>query len=380
MTARYQRDIALLLLGTALSACGGDSTAPSPTGLDFNIVTSGVDIDADGFRLTIDGGSPQIIPANGTLNISSRPGTHTLAIDGLAFNCDVTAAPGSADVAQGKTTRVDVQASCTPYLRNAILYISQEFGLDEVVAMRPDGSRKVRLTNDGVNFCAPVVAPDGQSIAVAAGPLPGGSDGIFLLDRFGKGRVKVVNRSTADGAPAFSPDGTKIAFLSVNSGPSGNYGRVYIVNRDGTGVRQLTPDDFTFDIGVSWSPDGTRLVCSRNGVLFLINADGSGLVSTGVSGSDPAWSPDGTRIAYESVNGGNDGIWVMDMSFTPHRLTQPVQADQMPKWSPDGLQIVFERAESNVFHLYRMNADGSGAIKLTSTPQGETWPTWSPNF
>jgi Tol biopolymer transport system component len=383
MTPRYNLGIPLLLLATVLTACGGDSTAPPTTGtIDFNFVTTGVDIDADGFLLTVDGGSPQAIPANGTLSISSLPGSHTLTISGLAFNCDMNTVPASAAVTVGHATKVDVRASCTPYLRNAILYISQEFGLNEVLVMRPDGSRRERLTNDNVNYYGPVVSPDGQSIAVSSGPPLGGSDGIFVLDRFGKGRTKAVGLSNFDGAPAWSPDGKKLAFRSFISCTCGDYGRIFIVNRDGTGLRQLTPEttDYTFDDGAWWSPDGTRLVFSRNGVLHLINADGTGLTSTGVPGSYPAWSPDGSQIAYGSINGGIDGIWAMNMSFTPRRLTTPLQADQMPRWSPDGSQLVFLRVEGNVFHLYRMAADGTGATRLTTATQDEEWASWSPNF
>jgi Tol biopolymer transport system component len=384
MTSRHNLRIASLLLATVLSACGGggDSTAPPTTGtLDFNVVTTGVDIDADGFLLTVDGGSPQAIPANGTLSISNLPGSHTLTISGLAFNCDVNTAPASAAVTAGKATQVDIRASCTPYLRNAIVYVSDQFNNGEVMVMRPDGSRTERLSIDQVGYSEPVVAPDGQSIAVSS-RVGGGWNGIYLLDRFGKGRTTLVSHS-GSGAPAWSPDGTKLSFSGTLPGPYGDYGRIFIVNRDGTGLRQLSPevaptDPYVYDAGSSWSPDGTRLVFDRMGKLFLINADGTGLVSTGVSGANPAWSPDGTQIAYGSIN--LDGIWVMDMSFTPRRLTTAVQQDEYPVWSPDGRQLVFERLENNVFHLYKVGADGSSATRLGNMPQNEYEPSWSRNF
>jgi len=381
MTSIYSRGIVSLLLTSVLSACGGDSTAPPTTGtVNFNVVTTGTDIDVDGFLVTVGGGSPQAISANGTLSISSPPGKQTLTIGGLALNCDVNA-PASVTVVVGQTAQVDVHASCTSYLRNAIVYISNQFTNAEVMAMRPDGSRAERLSIDQAGYSEPVVSPDGQSIAVAS-PVGGGWNGIYLLDRFGKGRTTLVSHS-GSGAPAWSPDGTRLSFSGTRPGPYGEYGRIFIVNRDGTGLRQLSPevgptDPYVYDDVSSWSPDGTRLVFCRMGVFFLINADGTGLMSTGVSGRHPAWSPDGTQIAYASFN--SDGIWAMDMYFTTRRLTTAVQQDEFPAWSPDGHQLVFQRMENNVTHLYKIAADGTGAARLGNALQDEYQPSWSRNF
>ena len=154
-----------LLLAAALCLeCGGacDSTSP-PSGpglLDVNVVTTGVDIDADGFLLTIDADAPRAIPANGNLSISEPAGSHTLAVTGLAFNCDVTAAPTTVGVVAAASTRVDVRVACTPFLRNAIIYVSDEFGNGELMAMRPDGTRRERLTSDQLSYYLPAVSPD----------------------------------------------------------------------------------------------------------------------------------------------------------------------------------------------------------------------------
>src|SRR6476620_4451769 len=88
-----------LLLPALLSSCGGGSTAPTGPGtLEINVVTSGVDIDTDGFALAIDNTAPVNISANGTSSITVASGSHTLALDGLAVNCDATNAPSTASV------------------------------------------------------------------------------------------------------------------------------------------------------------------------------------------------------------------------------------------------------------------------------------------
>jgi len=384
---RFPAFVAAIFLAAMVSACGGsDSTAPTTGTLAFHIVTTGFDIDSDGYLVDIDGQS-RMIPANGTMTVEASPGTHSLAINGLAFNCDITA-PASASVAVGTTTTVDVQATCVPYLRNAIVYVSEEFG-GAVMAMRPDGSRRVQLTTDNQVYASPAVSPDGKSIAVAWGAT---WDGIYVFDRFGKTRTKLVGHGNLDAEPAWSPDGTKLAFRSLVPSPyGGNVGRIFVANSDGSGLRQLTPDvspghPNPYDATPSWSPDGARILFTRSGDISIINVDGTGLVSTGVDGDSPSWSADGSHIAFQSVIGGNTGgggnvaIYTMDMTFAPHAVTTPVQSDQMPRWSPDGSQIVFARAENNVFHLYKIQADGSGLVKLSTSTLSDSWPSWTRGF
>ena len=372
---RKRLEIALLASVAVVSGCGGDTTAPNATGIVFNVTTNGTDIDTDGFTVAVDGQS-QTLPANGKLSVTVAPGTHTIAVSGFAFNCDLVSAPHSADVTRGNTTTVVVVASCAPYLRNAIVYVSEEFD-GAVMAMRADGSRTVRLTNDPPAYAAPSVSPDGQTIAVAY--FDTAWDAIYTLDRFGKGRTKLIGGGKLDGTPAWSPDGKQLAFRRAITTPSGDAGRIFIVNRDGTGLRQLTPDpqpgdatDYTYDSDPSWSADGKRILFWRMSELCFINADGTGLVSTGIIVSAPSWSRDGTHITYA-----NSGVWVMDMNLEPQRIT--TGHDDMPRWSPDGTEIVFVRDENGVFQLYKVRADGSSEVKLSTSPKSDVWPSWSPD-
>ena len=113
--------------------------------------------------------------------------------------------------------------------------------------------------------------------------------------------------------PAYSPDGTKIAFVrstrGLNCCPT-SQGDVYVMNADGTNVRQLAHDDPA--IGhPTWSPDGTRIAFEKSYAIWVVNADGTGETAIydppGSFCYDPAWSPDGSRIAVAGQPAGGGG-------------------------------------------------------------------------
>ena len=143
----------------------------------------------------------------------------------------------------------------------------------------------------------------------------------------------------ADGAsPAWSPDGTRIAFSRPpGSGPDTAF-TLWTMNSDGSDPRALGEG-----LGPSWSPDGTRIAFSMSpidlGDLWVMNADGSGRRKL-AGGSQRDWSPDGTRIASvaEAPGGGQPQLLVehADGSGVTH-----LAAGELPAWSPDGTRIAF---------------------------------------
>ena len=210
---------------------------------------------------------------------------------------------------------------------------------------------------------------------------------------------------------AWSPDGRKLAFLHEGDGRCGQgCFSLYVVNSDGSGLRNLTSKLATGGhpgagpaSDPAWSPDGqtiafVRLNASLGEPIYVVKADGSRLRNltpkpVGAYAA-PAWSPDGRKIAFVSDRDGNSEVYVMNADGSGKRnLTRDRARDVFPIWSPDGRRIAFLRARlySNRvrglgvnrfygYHLYVMNADGSGLRRLTHNFTGRYQLVWSPDW
>ena len=191
-----------------------------------------------------------------------------------------------------------------------------------------------------------------------------------------------------------------LAALGSNAIAFTRNGHLYVMNHDGSGLRQLTNDPGQ-DHEPAWSPDGNRIAFTRyrgdrgymmwgEAAIYVVNADGSGLVRlTAVRDSiyeaDPTWSPDGTRIAFFSHRDSDQGltteIEVMNADGTnPVRLTNRKTLTHHPSWSPDGTRIAFQgwNAGVSAWSIYLMQTDGANPVAIVSG-EGVYGPAWSPD-
>ena len=207
-----------------------------------------------------------------------------------------------------------------------------------------------------------------------------------------------------DSSPVWSPDGTKIAFISNRD----YLFSLYVMNADGSNAR-LVADRPLEPAEPAWSPDGEKIAFTA-GVrftvgmdkphvdIYLVNVDGSGVTQlTRDSGSNgsPAWSPDGKQIAFVSNRDadGKSRIWIMNADGSNQRILfnnqnagGPELHGGQPAWSPDGTKILFTAFQPcggrGAVSIYVTNIDGTNTQRLTNDSKTCAWyssPKWSPD-
>lgn len=228
----------------------------------------------------------------------------------------------------------------------------------------------------------PVPGAGAQPIAFVK-PATSGAMDVFLANTDGTNVVNLTNSTGDETRPAWSPDGSRIAFACYRQ-PDGSLGgpqRICLRNADGTGFTVLSKS-FAENFGPVWSHDGKQIAFTSFTPGFqtfvnVFNVDtGSELPLLGDAGSaNPDWSPDNLTLVFELVN----SIWSYNqITRSSLRLTN-LTGDSRPHFSPNGSKIVFQSTRDGQPEIYVMNADGSSQTRLTNNPAWDTAPVWSPD-
>jgi len=245
-----------------------------------------------------------------------------------------------------------------------------------IQTMNADGSGVQTVTPNG---STPAWSPDGTRIAFIVND--GSDNEIFVMNANGTGITQLTSNSADDGGPTWTADGTRIGFHSNSTGVY----QIYTISPTGGSPTALTSGvggNFT----PSWSPNGAKIAftSTRDGQneIYVMNADGSSQTRLTLDNEwnyDATWSPDGTRIAYTHGSTIPDIFAMNADGSNPVNLTNtPTAAEASAAWSPDGTKIVYRRDVADIGDIFVMNADGSSQTNITNTPTTESLPDWQP--
>lgn len=225
------------------------------------------------------------------------------------------------------------------------------------------------------------------------------SDGAVLLySPYSSG-----NQQASAQNPAFSPDGSRLVFTLFTNGYNEGPAELWIVNRDGSNPRRITPvedQDYVNVPGAAWNETNNEIVFSSDREdaddIWAIRPDGSGLRRITTHNAppywiEPVWSPDGQWVVFEADTGAatesaqrgtifkvrRDGTQLTQLS----KLSGEDYDDRLPNWSADN-RILFQRRvpPGDNWDIYVIDADGGNLLNVSNAAESfNTDNSWSPD-
>jgi dipeptidyl aminopeptidase/acylaminoacyl peptidase len=377
-----------LLSAVAFLGCQGDTVVQPTLGtLKIQIATTGAGPDPNGYTVRVDAGAARAIALDATLTLDAVAGRHSVGLADFASNCEVAGEnPRPTDIPPGDTVGVDFVVRCSSLAGSVVLATSTTGSFPDPDGYRASMDKIFRSIVDANSIQPPLPVSPGEHQA----KLDGLAANCTVLDQTTE--VFTVVTGKVD-TVSFSIDCSSAPPIAFGNG------HINLVNPDGSGLRNLTPDDPNFSQPV-WSPDGKKIVAARGVDLWVMDSDGTGpskltqtpALSFGSYAHDPRWSPDGAAIAFVrdtvaltpsgTPDVSCDGyclipqIWVVAAAGSGAR---PLATGDSPSWSPHSLRITFTcDADPNAGQICVMNSDGSGLVRVADFPYDAGDAQWSP--
>jgi TolB protein len=267
-----------------------------------------------------------------------------------------------------------------------IFFVSSRSGTKEIWQMDYDGQNQHAVTHLGSISISPRISPDSSRIAFASLGNDGWAIRMYSLEL---GRLVSFPAGTAGGSnqsPAWSGDGTKIAFSSSRSGDS----QIWVADASGSNLHSITSFRGP-NVSPTWNPRTNAQLAwvgahsTGEPQIYTMDQDGTSVQRLTDSGYaiSPSWSPNGQFLAfswnrkYGPGDPGGQDIYVMDIASKRWlQVTHESGSNDFPSWAPDGRHIVFERAIGGHTEIWSMLADGTEQHQLTKTGNN-FMPNWS---
>ena len=242
-----------------------------------------------------------------------------------------------------------------------------------------DGYNPQTVVRSREPLLSPAWSPDGSKLAYVS--FEHGNSAIYVQDITTGSRRLLSGKKGINGAPNFSPDGRKLAMsLSFEGNPE-----IYVMDLGGGALTRIT-NNLSIDTEPEWVPDGSGLVFTsdRSGKPQLYQVPATGgtpqrLTFQGQYNADASISYDGSKIAMVQGNGNVYRIAIMDKSLGDQvKFVSPGSLDESPSFAPNASMLLYASTEGSHGVLYAVSADGRVRQRLVLSDGDVREPAWGP--